>query len=411
MEKILVVDDDSLNRDLLAALLASEYDVLQAESGESAVEITSQNIPDMILLDIQMPGIDGYQTCQRIKDDPRTENCPVIFVSASENEEEIIKGYEVGAIDYLVKPFNANELVQKIRSILALVRQKKEWEESYNEVGAATGKAGSDAAVYARISRFCADILSSGSYDILAGHFIDIVNDRGMNCTLQIREMDRNLMYSCASSSSSIEEKVISLASTKGRMVDYGKRMIVNGQHCSVLIKNMPLKNEHEYEALSNFLSMTCDVMDSRIGLIKIEAVNNQLSRQLQHVFQFVLDYMRAIRDGSDELHREVVHITENMCDNLALSIGEIVRVNDLSDDIEKKIVDIGNACMRETVSFLGDGLKFSDQVGEFITLFDKILTQEHLLDEDYTRMMESLDKVDIYKFKRDCKRRRNSLS
>jgi len=194
-------------------------------------------------------------------------------------------------------------------------------------------------------------------------------------------------------------------------MVDYGKRMIVNGQHCSVLIKNMPLGDVNKYEALINFSSLICDVMDSRIGLTKMEAVTNQQTRQLQHVFQFVLDYLRAIRDGSDELHREAVHINENMCDNLALSIGEIVRINDLSDEIEKRILDIGNACLKETDSFLGDGLKFSDQVGEFITLFDKILTQEHLLDEDYTRMMESLDKVDIYKFKRDCKRRRNSLS
>jgi len=404
MEKILIVDDDDLNRELLATMLTADYEVLEAESGEIAIELARKQVPDMILLDIQMPGIDGYQTCQQLKQDQGTENCPVIFISANESEEEIIKGYEVGAVDYLVKPLKPNELQQKIRRILDLVRHKKEWEEKYNKAGST---AGSDAGVYARISRFLSDMLSSENYDALAGHFIDIVNDQGMNSTLQIREKDSNLMYSSSSSSSAMEEKVILLASTRGRMVDYGKRMIVNGRHCSILVKNMPLDSGDEYDALRNFTSLICDGLDSRIDCMKMEAANVWRSRQFLRVLRFVLDYLRAIRDGSDELHRESVHIVENMCENLGLSIGEIVKVNDLTDGIEKRIVDVGNDCLNEIDSFLSDGLKFTGQVGELIGFFDKTLAQDNLSEEDYAGLTESLDKVDIYKFKRDCKRRR----
>ena len=269
MEKILIVDDDSLNRDLLAAILTVDYEVLQAESGELAVTMASQCIPDMILLDIQMPGIDGYQTCQQIKENPATENCPVIFISANESEDEIIKGYEVGAVDYLVKPLKPNELLQKIRRILDLVGKKKEWEENHSKTGAEVISPDSDAGVYARISRFFSDVLNSDSYDALAGHFIEIANEQDMNSTLQIREQDVNLMYSSSSSSSSMEEKVISLATSRGRMIDYGKRMIINGQHCSILIKNMPLDNGDKYDALRDFASLICDGLVRRIGVLR----------------------------------------------------------------------------------------------------------------------------------------------
>ena len=399
MERILIVDDDDLNRELLATMLSADYEVLEAESGEVAIELASQQVPDMILLDIQMPGIDGYQTCEKLKQDPGSENCPVIFISANESEEEIIRGYEVGAVDYLVKPLKPNEIQQKIRRILDLVRHKKEWEEKYKKAGSA---AGSDAGVYARISRFLSDVLDSGNYDALAGHFIDIVNEQGMNSTLQIREKEGNLMYSSSSSSSAMEEKVILLASTRGRMVDYGKRMIVNGRHCSILVKNMPVKGGDEYDALRNLASLICDALDSRI-----DCMNDSRSQQFLRVLQFVLDYLRAIRDGSDELHRGSVHIVENMCENLGLGIGEIVKVNDLADGIEKRIVDVGNDCLNEIDSFLSDGLKFTGQIGELIEFFDKTLAQDNLSDEDYAGLTESLDKVDIYKFKRDCKRRR----
>ena len=95
------------------------------------------------------------------------------------------------------------------------------------------------------------------------------------------------------------------------------------------------------------------------------------------------------------------------MCENLGLGIGEIVKVNDLADGIEKRIVDVGNDCLNEIDSFLSDGLKFTGQIGELIEFFDKTLAQDNLSDEDYAGLTESLDKVDIYKFKRDCKRRR----
>ena len=407
MEKVLVVDDDDLNRDLLATILSSEYDVMQAENGEAAIEIALSQIPDMILLDIQMPGIDGYQTCQRIKANPATENCPVIFVSANENEGEIIRGYEVGAVDYMVKPFKPNELMQKVKLNLALLKQKKEWEERLGESGKLLLNSMTDTVALNRIGQFNDEVAACASYPDVAEKFIDIVKGWGLNCTLQIRDVGSNQMFSSSSSPSSMEEKVISVAASKGKVIDYGKRTIVNGSNCSILIKNMPLEDKDKYVALKTYLAFICDGIDARISAIKSEAAIEKYTMQLQRVFQFVLEYFRAIEGGNNELHTGSIEIVRKMCENLGLSISEIVKVNDLSEETEKKITDVGDACLKETNYLFAQGQKFNDHVTSTLETLERMLSQPQLSETDFDSLIELIDKVDIYKFKRDIKKGR----
>ncbi len=107
---ILVVDDAETNIDILVDLLADDYDVAVAMDGESALEITVEDAPDLILLDIIMPGIDGYEVCRRLKADPETASIPIIFLSALTQEDEKQKGLELGAVDFLTKPLDAAEI-------------------------------------------------------------------------------------------------------------------------------------------------------------------------------------------------------------------------------------------------------------------------------------------------------------
>ena len=110
---ILVVDDTEANIDVLVEILADRYEVSVALDGESALEIVNDEPPDLILLDIMMPGMDGYEVCRRIKAEGKTKNIPVIFVTAKEQIDDKVAGYDVGASDYLTKPVDPN-LVYKI---------------------------------------------------------------------------------------------------------------------------------------------------------------------------------------------------------------------------------------------------------------------------------------------------------
>ncbi|MCP6759224.1 MAG: two-component system response regulator [Fischerella sp. CENA71] len=121
--KVLVVDDHAASRMTAVALLAMEgYEVIEADSGSSAFDLVIQNQPDLILLDVMMPGIDGFEVCQLLKQDENTRLIPIIFVTALNDRRSRIRGIEVGADDFLSKPFDRVELAARVKS---LVKQKR----------------------------------------------------------------------------------------------------------------------------------------------------------------------------------------------------------------------------------------------------------------------------------------------
>jgi signal transduction histidine kinase len=118
--KILIVDDDELNLEILSEVLGDRFDLRRAGSGEEALAALRDFRAELVLLDIVMPGIDGYETCRRIVSDPRLAGVKVILLSGRGATEERLHGYEVGASDYVVKPFDPAELAAKVDVFLAL---------------------------------------------------------------------------------------------------------------------------------------------------------------------------------------------------------------------------------------------------------------------------------------------------
>ncbi|MDA3946278.1 MAG: diguanylate cyclase [Helicobacteraceae bacterium] len=117
--KILIVDDNPVNIDILLELLEG-FDVRAVLDGMSALEAVNEELPDLILLDITMPGMDGFEVCRRLKADPKSKNIPVIFLSASADDESIVKGFDLGGVDYVTKPYLAKEIVARIQTHLTL---------------------------------------------------------------------------------------------------------------------------------------------------------------------------------------------------------------------------------------------------------------------------------------------------
>jgi DNA-binding response OmpR family regulator len=121
--RILVVDDEVRNVKLMEAILAPRgYTVVQAYNGEEALQQVQQQRPDLILLDVMMPGMDGFTVCKRLKDNPDTYLIPVVIMTALGQTEDRIKGIDAGADDFLTKPVNRDELLARIRTSLRLKR-------------------------------------------------------------------------------------------------------------------------------------------------------------------------------------------------------------------------------------------------------------------------------------------------
>ena len=134
---ILIVDDTPTNLDVISeALSDAGYNVAIATSGERALKQLERRLPDLILLDVMMPGIDGFETCQFLKANPKTCDIPVIFMTALADADSKIKGFEVGAVDYITKPFQEREVLARVKTHLQLSLLTHNLEQQVSEKNA-----------------------------------------------------------------------------------------------------------------------------------------------------------------------------------------------------------------------------------------------------------------------------------
>jgi len=132
---ILIVDDVPENLRLLSVILkAAGHRVRMVASGEVALESVRQTPPDLILLDIRLPGADGFAVCQQLKQREAVRDIPVIFISAMEGTDEKLKAFQSGGVDYVTKPFQAEEVLARVHAHLEIRRQKIRLEENYREL-------------------------------------------------------------------------------------------------------------------------------------------------------------------------------------------------------------------------------------------------------------------------------------
>ena len=120
MAKILIAEDERDIRDLVAFTLRfAGHEVVAAANGEEAVQLAPKENPDLILMDVRMPRMTGYEACRIIKAEPKLKDIPIVFLSAKGQESEIQTGLEVGAEEYLLKPFAPDQLTERVKAILA----------------------------------------------------------------------------------------------------------------------------------------------------------------------------------------------------------------------------------------------------------------------------------------------------
>lgn len=136
LETILIVDDTPDNLSVLSDMLSEYgYRILVAIDGESALEQINHLQPDLILLDVVMPGIDGFETCRRLKDNPLTKHIPIIFMTGLSELDKLLQGFDEGAVDYIVKPIRPAEVQARIEVQLSQKRDSQRIEQTLNHMG------------------------------------------------------------------------------------------------------------------------------------------------------------------------------------------------------------------------------------------------------------------------------------
>ncbi len=183
-QKILVVDDDRLNVRIISNILKSEgYQLADASSGEQALEVYETFVPDLVLLDVMMPGINGFETCREIHRRHGDSSAPVIFITAKSESDDVVEGLSAGGVDYLPKPFRGKEVLARLRTHLSMRRLLEDQKSLVEELSAANsaknrflGMAAHDLRNPLASIRGLAEFLRDGVVGPLSKDQVDLIN-------------------------------------------------------------------------------------------------------------------------------------------------------------------------------------------------------------------------------------------
>jgi len=292
--KILVVDNDSFVRELIEDVLSESYQLVMAEDGVDALMRVQLDPPALILLDVQMPGMDGYETCRRLKREDATKSIPVVFVSAHDQIEERLKGYEAGGSDYVTKPFDSQELKAKIAHLLGVIAERSQLKEM---VGYATTTAmtamtsmAEMGALLESMKKFNASRDEMG----LAQAILYGLSLYGLDGIVQVRTQDKSLSLTKKGLASPLDISVIDHMIGMDRIVQFKSRISIHYPHVALLVDNMPIEDQDLCGRLRDHLSMLLEAAEMRANGIVAE---NELRRHGEVIEQVINEVSEVLNE------------------------------------------------------------------------------------------------------------------
>ncbi|MDH3325519.1 MAG: response regulator [Gammaproteobacteria bacterium] len=325
MIKILVVDDEPMNRMVMNELLGPDFDLKCVEDSQACFDLLDSWLPDLILMDVKMPGIDGLEACRRIKLKPETEFIPVIFVSALGFPDERIAGYEAGGDDYIVKPFSEEELLSKIRLSIDNGKKLKEFKEKYQESSKMAMMAMTNTAEIGNILNFYQDSFNINTHEEVADKILDVLSGYGLNAVVGIFALEESVYKSNIGAVRAIEMSVIEELRKRETIFSSGARSAYSYSNITILALNMPIDDEEKYGRLRDHLAMLAEGGNARIISLIAQNERNKHQTHLQQLVNATGNALMALEKQQSSNRDALTNI-----------------MGVLSDDVESSFFSLG---------------------------------------------------------------------
>jgi len=356
-KRILVVDDEPFNREIMTEFLCDEFSLVEiAVSGEECLNICRKALPDIILLDVNMPGLDGYQTCLKLKDIDDENQTSVIFVSAHGQAEDRIEGYKAGAVDYLVKPFEPEELLQKINRTLAYQDDVSDLRSSVASSNKVAFSAMTVSSELGEIIRIMEEMFLVTSYKELSEKYFEWSQSMELSSCIRIKTDNFELCLANNVSSTPIERELMELLASKERIFSFDSRTQFNAASVQILVKNMPKDDEVKYGRLIDTLPVILTGIDKCITRIYELNLKEQQQKHIQETIAEIRSISNHTSRTFEEMQKDILTVFNEFQSSLD---WEIPRMG-LEDDQEKLIMKLAEDCLGKShkATDIGCGIK-----------------------------------------------------
>lgn len=325
LPKFLVVEDEEIQAQIYLDQLGEFYQMKIAGSGEECLDLAVDFKPDLVLMDVRLPGIDGYETCRRLHGVKGCERVPVVFLSSAAKIEDRLAGYAAGAQDYLVKPIVIQELQRKIELIL---NKHAEIDALFAQLGDVS-KTVMEAVHYARE---CGVIMQAVPETIPCRNYQDIVRvvlkttaKLGLECSVQVRGQAGYVSESMAGVCSSLEQAVLTNLVIHEGIMDLGQFTAINRPGISLIVKNMPRDDQERHDRIKDALSMLAAGIDARVNTLDADIdyrrQNEVLRAQLASVTSVLVNLRAQCHKGAMEYRNRVHGLVFELEDSITKSM------------------------------------------------------------------------------------------
>lgn len=350
--RILLVDDSPDDIQILMENLKPEFALLAATNGEKALAIAAKSPqPDVILLDVSMPGMNGYETCRRLKADDATRDILVIFVSAHDTTDEKLAGYEAGGSDYLIKPVQPAELLQKVKLAIknkdAAQAAENEKRYAFRTAMTALSSAGEQGAVLEFMRKsFAADTTAE-----LGRLIVDASENLGLSVSVQLRENGTITHVGSVEPVPPLEQELLGRLKDSGRILESGRRLFANFGNLSYLIRQMPT-DEDKAGRIRDHICMLLEGAEARMHALE---ANKELTR-------LVVDCNAALREIQG-LNAEQKEKGLRIMDEVRKALESSFETHTFTDYQESLIQDVVYEGVSKTLENMEYGMRIDEQM------------------------------------------------
>lgn len=334
---ILLVEDDDFAAIFAAEILSSEYVVQHASNGQDALNMISERLPDLVLLDVDMPGMSGYEVCRTLRADPATGDLPIIFLSGMVSDEERLSGYEAGGDDYLSKPISAEELRTRIGHILASHAERQRLKQELSGAFSTAMTAMSSAAEIGSVLHFLQASFTCPDYAAMCREVLNTLGSYGLEASVQIRGQQKSVSFGPNGPCSSLEDSVLTHMSRQGRLFEFGSRTSCSYDHITIIVKSVARDDPERHGRMKDNLAMLAEGADVRIVALDSSAA---VARRHAVLAQLTASTRKALQ-AIDQRHQDHGIKNSRIFQDLQKSFARSMLTIGLTHSQEEELADM----------------------------------------------------------------------
>ncbi len=349
---VLAIDDDKYVHHVIEESLAGFCTLLHAKNGDEGLRQAIKHNPDIILLDIEMPGKTGFEVCNELKANPETKDIPVMFLSGKSDLPDRVKGYNAGAADYIVKPFNAEELMARIRVLYQYRQHSKKLKSDVERAQITAEIAMTDSGDMGRIMRYVGQSYHAHDIKALSEYMFEFFNPMELDVVLAFWYQDVGVFCSAKGGVCPLEQELLEQHRESNRFVDFSHRTIINYPKVSMLVKNMPLDDAQLYGRYKDLFPHILEVTNAKVQDMEINERALTQANQIGNAFNELSEQMHQNSDSRAhavkqltvqlaELNQLVEHNEQLNSSDVALYLQQLQQTQQLFTSLNDDLTHI----------------------------------------------------------------------